>query len=96
MMNETGNFPGQAWLWLYTMWYQVAPFNTSWGDNADALVWTLMMILTLLLLFLPLIPGLRSIPKWIPVYKAIWRDHYRALDAEQQTGGGGSRAPNAT
>ena len=25
MMNETGNYPGQAWLWLYTMWYQVAP-----------------------------------------------------------------------
>ena len=93
MMNETGNFPGQAWLWLYTMWYQVAPFNTSWSANADALVWTLMMILTLLLLFLPLIPGLRSIPRWIPVYKAIWRQHYRALDAEQQ--GGGARAPTS-
>ena len=25
MMNETGNYPGQAWLWLYTMWYQVSP-----------------------------------------------------------------------
>ncbi len=23
MMNETGSFPGQAWLWLYTLWYQV-------------------------------------------------------------------------
>ena len=29
MMNETGNFPGQAWLWLYTLWYQVPPMNTS-------------------------------------------------------------------
>ena len=97
MMNETGNYPGQAWLWLYTMWYQVAPFNTSWSANADALVWTLMMLLTLLLLLLPLIPGLRSIPKWIPVYKAIWRQHYRALDAEQQAagGGGGARAPTS-
>ena len=37
MMNETGNYPGQAWLWLYTFWYQVTPFSTS--DNADALVW---------------------------------------------------------
>jgi len=26
MMNETGNFPGQAWLWLYTFWYQIPPF----------------------------------------------------------------------
>ena len=28
MMNETGNYPGQAWLWLYTMWYQVPPMKT--------------------------------------------------------------------
>ena len=34
MMNETGSYPGQVWLWLYTFWYQIAPFNTS--DNADA------------------------------------------------------------
>ncbi len=36
MMNETGNYPGQAWLWLYTFWYQIPPYNTS--PNADALV----------------------------------------------------------
>ena len=41
MMNETGNYPGQPWMWLYTFWYQVKPFSTS--DNADALVWGLMM-----------------------------------------------------
>ena len=44
MMNETGNYPGQPWMWLYTFWYQVPPFSTS--DNADALVWGLMMLLT--------------------------------------------------
>jgi len=93
MMNETGNYPGQAWLWLYTMWYQVWPFTHT--GNADALVWALMMLLTLVLLFLPLIPGLRSIPRWIPVYKAIWRNHYRALDKELQTAGGGARAPTS-
>ena len=36
MMNETGNYPGQPWMWLYTFWYQVKPFSTS--GNADALV----------------------------------------------------------
>jgi hypothetical protein len=77
MMNETGSFPGQAWLWLYTMWYQVAPFNTSWGANADALVMALMGVLTLLLLLVPFIPGLRSIPRWTRLYKLIWRDHYK-------------------
>ncbi len=75
MMNETGNYPGQPWMWLYTFWYQVKPFSTS--DNADALVWGLMMLLTLGLMFLPLIPGLRSIPRWVPVHRLIWRDYYR-------------------
>ena len=75
MMNETGNYPGQPWLWLYTFWYQVEPFKSS--DNADALVWGLMMVLTLGLALVPLIPGLRNIPRWIPVHKLIWRDWYR-------------------
>jgi len=75
MMNETGNYPGQPWLWLYTFWYQIKPFSTS--DNADALVWGLMVVLTLLLMFLPLIPGLRDIPRWIPVHRLIWRQYYR-------------------
>jgi hypothetical protein len=25
MMNETGGWPGQPWLWLYSFWYQVKP-----------------------------------------------------------------------
>jgi hypothetical protein len=75
MTNETGNYPGQPWMWLYTFWYQVKPFSTS--ENADAQVWALMMLLTLGLMFLPFIPGLRSIPRWIPVHRLIWRDYYR-------------------
>ncbi len=77
MMNETGNYPGQAWLWLYTMWYQVAPFNSS--SNADLEVWLIMMVLSIGLIFLPFIPVLRSIPRWTRVYKLIWRRHYREL-----------------
>ena len=77
MMNETGSFPGQAWLWLYTMWYQVPPMSTS--GNGDVLVWGLMMLLTLLLVLVPFIPGLRSIPRKVGLYKLIWRQHYRSL-----------------
>jgi hypothetical protein len=80
MMNETGNFPGQAWLWMYTMWYQVPPFTTS--SNADALVWATMMVLTLALALVPFIPGLRSIPRWTRVYRIIWRAHYREMGPE--------------
>jgi hypothetical protein len=77
MMNETGNFPGQAWLWLYTFWYQVSPFSTS--GNGDALVWAVMAILSLGLILIPFLPGVRSIPRWIPVHRLIWRNYYRAF-----------------
>jgi hypothetical protein len=75
MMNETGRYPGQAWLWLYTFWYQIPPFSTS--DNADALVWGLMMVLSAGLVLIPFIPGLRSLPRTLGVHRLIWRDHYR-------------------
>jgi hypothetical protein len=77
MMNETGSYPGQSWLWLYTFWYQIKPFSTS--PNADILVMTIMGVLSLALILVPLIPGVKDIPRWIPIYKLIWRDHYRAL-----------------
>jgi hypothetical protein len=71
MMNETGNYPGQPWMWLYTFWYQVKPFSTS--GNADALVWGLMAVLTLALILLPYIPGLRALPRHLGVHRLIWR-----------------------
>jgi hypothetical protein len=77
MMNETGNYPGQAWLWLYTFWYQVTPMNSS--GNGDILVWGIMMVLSAGLLLTPFIPGLRSIPRKTRVYRLIWREHYRSL-----------------
>ena len=79
MMNETGNYPGQAWLWLYTFWYQVPPFNSS--GNGDILVWALMMLLTLLLALVPFIPGLRSLPRKVKIYRLIWKEHYRSLES---------------
>jgi len=84
MMNEVGNYPGQPWMWLYTFWYQVKPFSTS--ENADAQVWLLMMALTVALALVPWIPGLRDIPRWIPVHRLVWRDHYR----RSRRGGAGS------
>ena len=75
MMNEVGNYPGQPWMWLYTFWYQVDPFKSS--DNADALVWGLMMVLTVGLVLVPFIPGLRALPRKIPVHRLIWKDYYR-------------------
>ena len=77
VMNETGNYPGQAWLWLYTMFYQIPPYTTAWAANADAMAIVSITILTLILMFLPWIPGLNRLPKWLRVYRLIWRDYYR-------------------
>jgi hypothetical protein len=78
MMNETGSYPGQSWLWLYTFWYQIKPFNTS--ENADILVVLVMTVLSLAFILIPFIPGIRSIPRWIPVHRLIWREHYTAQE----------------
>ena len=86
MMNETGQYPGQAWLWLYTLWYQVGPIGSS--DNADIMVFSIMIGLTALLALVPFIPGLRSIPRWTRIYRLIWRNHYR--EVEGGPGGSGS------
>jgi hypothetical protein len=85
MMNETGNYPGQAWLWLYTFWYQIPPFSTS--DNADAQIWALMAVLSLGLICIPFLPGVRSIPRYVPLYRLIWRDYYRRAEGSPDTPG---------
>ncbi|MGO4535913.1 hypothetical protein [Leifsonia sp. 2MCAF36] len=88
VMNETGNYPGQSWLWLFSFFYQVEPFASA--PNADLLVVLIMGVLTLLLALIPFIPGLRTIPRWIPLHRLIWRDHYRSqtppVDAHTSSG----------
>jgi hypothetical protein len=79
MMNETGSYPGQTWLWLYTFWYQIKPFSTS--TNADILVMAVMGILSLAFVLVPFLPGVRDLPRRIPIYKLIWREHYRTQRA---------------
>jgi hypothetical protein len=82
MMNETGRYPGQSWLWLYTFWYQIPPFNTA--SNADLLVVLMMGLLSTLLILVPFIPGLRDLPRWLGLHRLVWREHYQSLK-EQST-----------
>lgn len=74
LMNETGSYPGQPWLWLYALWYQVEPMKSS--QNADIQVLLIMGLLSIAFICIPFIPGIRDIPRRIPVYKLIWREHY--------------------
>jgi len=88
MMNETGAYPGQVWLWLYTFWYQIKPFSTS--ANADFLVMAVMGLLSTLFLTMPFLPGIRDLPRKIPIYKLIWRVHYASLGPSPQPAAAGT------
>ena len=72
VMNETGNYPGQPWLWIYTLWYQVPGLSSS--ANIDLIAVYLTGLATILLLAIPFIPGLRDIPRLIPMHRLIWRN----------------------
>jgi hypothetical protein len=88
VMNELWNFPGQVWLWLYAGMYQIPVLNPSSNDNLDLDVGLLMIVLGFLLpMFAPWIPVINRIPRWIPLYKIIYRQYYRSA------GGGQPPAP---
>jgi hypothetical protein len=74
-MNETGSYPGQPWLWLYQMWYHVPGWRNS--HNIDLIAIYMTGAATILLLCIPFIPGLRDIPRWIPVHRLVWRNWNR-------------------
>lgn len=84
MMNGVNNYPGQPWLWWSSVWYQLPLFNaaedavttTSLQDNADLWIFLIIGALGLISILLPFIPGLRSIPRWIPIYRIVWRNYY--------------------
>ena len=82
VMNETGAYPGQPWLWLYTLWYQVPGFRSS--ANVDMIAVYMTGLGTVLLLLVPFIPGLRDIPRVIPVHRLIWRSWYRKAGTASQ------------
>ena len=75
LIHETGFYPGAWWLWPYSFFYQIPPMSTS--ANGDLEVGVIMVALFLILLFLPVIPGLKHIPRGIRLYRLIWRDWYR-------------------
>jgi hypothetical protein len=78
VMNETGSYPGQPWLWLYTLWYQVPGFDNS--ANVDLIAIYLTGAATILLLALPFVPGLRDIPEIVPLHRVVWRNWNRRRD----------------
>jgi hypothetical protein len=94
VMNEPGSYPGQPWLWLFTLWYQVPGFSTS--ANVDMIAIYLTGLATILLLLIPFIPGLRDIPRLIPVHRLIWRSWYHPAPGPAPRTGPGPGPGNGT
>jgi hypothetical protein len=51
-----------------------------------------MLVLSALFNLNPFIPGVRDIPRAIPLYKQIWREHYREL---REVAGAGTDTPDS-
>jgi Cytochrome b(N-terminal)/b6/petB len=85
VMNETGSYPGQPWLWLYTLWYQIPGWTNS--ANIDMIAIYMTGLATILLLLVPFIPGLRDIPRLVPLHRLIWRTWYRESPPAPPAGG---------
>ncbi len=84
VMNELWNFPGQVWLWLYSGMYQIPALNPSNNSNLDLDVGLLMIVFGFLLpMFAPWIPVINRIPRWIPLYKIIYRKYYHSAGGGQ-------------
>ena len=83
MMNQLGSWPGQPWLWIYTIWYKMPP----WGNvDLDILPTAMFSLVILILLLLPFIPGLRSLPRGLKVYRLVWRSYYKKYGTKQKIG----------
>jgi hypothetical protein len=72
--HETGNYPGAWWLWPYAFWYHIPPMSTS--PNADIQAIAIITVIFLILFFAPFIPVLNRIPRWLGIYRLVWRDWY--------------------
>jgi hypothetical protein len=90
VMNETGNYPGQALALAVPARYQIPPGSTGFAANAD--VWAVLAtgVCTVLLLLIPFIPGLRDITRLIPVHRLIWRSWYQSQSSARQNNGAAS------
>lgn len=74
MAHVAGTYPGAWWLWPYTFLYQIPAIGNS--PNADLIAGMIVAAFSMILFFLPFVPGLNRLPYVLPVYRIIWRDWY--------------------
>jgi hypothetical protein len=55
------------------------------SSNADLGIIILMTLLTAALALVPFVPGLRDVPRWVPIHRLIWRQYYAPPRAAKRT-----------
>ena len=83
VMNETGNYPGQPWLWLYQLWYQIPPGSTRWSASRRRVGRTRHRHLHHGPALRPVHPRAARHPRLIPVHRLIWRGWNRSQDSAE-------------
>ena len=46
-------------------------------DNADVIIAAILVLLLITFTLTPYIPGLRDLPRWIPLHRLVWKDYYK-------------------
>jgi hypothetical protein len=85
MSHETGLYPGAWWAAPAAFLYQIPPMSTS--PNGDLQSGLLIGLVFVVMLFLPFIPVLNKLPRWLGVYRLIWRDWYHKQRSESKVSG---------
>ncbi len=78
IMHDELSYPGPWWLTPYTALYQIPPYSTS--PAGDLMAAYTMLILLLLLLAIPFLPGVRELPHKLRIYRLVWRDWYHSVE----------------
>lgn len=81
LSHETGPYPGAWWMWPYTFLYQIPIIGNS--PNADLIAGAIMGVVFLLLILVPVIPGLNRLPHALRFYRVIWHDWYKRAESRE-------------
>jgi hypothetical protein len=72
--EENAPYPGPWWMTIVTAIYQI-PYIAN-ASAGDALALGLGLILFVLLMVAPWIPGVNRLPRYLGLYRLIWRSYY--------------------
>lgn len=73
--EEDAPYPGPWWMTIVTAIYQI-PFIAN-ASAADALALGSGMLLFIILMLAPWIPGINRLPRFLGVHRIIWAEYYR-------------------